>query len=551
MRKATFLFVAGWWLALGLLAQVAEAIPAARFKTHISYLASPELEGRMTGTAAELKAVEYLSAEFEKSGAAVTRMPFSFVKEVIPSANAPEHILRFAGENLACSQPTYPITGTGNGIARGRVVDVGYGIEDAAARHNDYEKFSDLTGMIALIDIGLPGEMHAHHPLLAYRNLIRRVRLAEAKGAAGIIFHRRSADDDEPSDRISARSKPGKIPVVYTEEQASALVGKEVVLEVDLKWVEGTGHNVIAFKDNGAEHTLVLGAHFDHIGWGEFGSREKSAVPAIHFGADDNASGTAMLLELARVLNAQGAKRWNYLYLAFSGEEMGLLGSKAFTESEWFKQYSMEAMLNFDMVGRINPAEPVLTINGVGTAPAFRKLSDSLRLDGLKVVGTLSGVGPSDHASFYAKEIPAVHFFTGLHDHYHKPSDTEDKINYAGMELVSRYVLHFINALATSDSLVFTKTAEPSQSRSPFRVSLGVVPDYSWQGKGLRISGTAEGKPAAAAGMQAGDVLVAVGDAEVSDIHAYMNILSAFKPGQKAILVWMRSETRMEAEITW
>jgi hypothetical protein len=306
-----------------------------------------------------------------------------------------------------------------------------------------------------------------------------------------------------------------------------------------------TGRNVIAYLDKKAEKTIVIGAHFDHLGMGGQGSLHRGDS-AIHNGADDNASGTAALLALAKVFKYETLKS-NILFVAFSGEENGLWGSNYFVKNPTLDLKTINYMINMDMVGRLNE-EKSLAIYGVGTSPSFSKVLDPINADSLKLVPSESGVGPSDHTSFYLQDLPVLHFFTGQHADYHKPSDDADKINYEGLVQVVRYISRLVAQLDTEPKLAFTKTKDSSDSPR-FTVSMGVVPDYLYSGKGMRVDGVSEGKPAQAAGLQKGDVVLQLGDSTIIDMMGYMRALSIFKKGDSTQVVVERAGQKIAAKI--
>lgn len=307
-----------------------------------------------------------------------------------------------------------------------------------------------------------------------------------------------------------------------------------------------TGRNVVGFIDNKAEKTIVIGAHFDHLGFGGVGSLHRGDS-AIHNGADDNASGTAALLALAEILKHQKHQS-NFLFIAFSGEENGLWGSNYFVKNPTIDLETVNFMINMDMVGRLNE-EKTLAINGVGTSPSFVSALDMVNADSLKLVTSESGVGPSDHTSFYLQDLPVLHFFTGQHEDYHKPSDDSEKINYEGLLKVVRYIERLVGKLDEESKLAFTKTKDSSGDSPRFTVSLGVVPDYLFDGKGMRIDGVSEDKPAQAAGLQKGDVIVQLGDSTIVDMMSYMRALSAFQKGDEAKVWYEREGQKLEAQV--
>ncbi|MDA0313844.1 MAG: M28 family peptidase [Bacteroidetes bacterium] len=306
-----------------------------------------------------------------------------------------------------------------------------------------------------------------------------------------------------------------------------------------------TGRNVIAFLDKKADKTIVIGAHFDHLGMGGEGSLHRGEK-AIHNGADDNASGTAALLALAKIFKYETLKS-NILFVAFSGEENGLWGSNYFVKTPTLELKTVNYMINMDMVGRLNQ-EKSLAIYGVGTSPSFTTILDPINTDSLKLVPSESGVGPSDHTSFYLQDLPVLHFFTGQHADYHKPSDDADKINYEGLVKVVRYISRLIAQLDGESKLAFTKTKDSSDSPR-FTVSMGVVPDYLYDGKGMRVDGVSEGKPAQAAGLQKGDIVIQLGDSTINDMMGYMRALSIFKKGDSTQVVVERVGQKISVKV--
>ncbi|PIB39359.1 M28 family peptidase [Maribacter sp. 4G9] len=308
-----------------------------------------------------------------------------------------------------------------------------------------------------------------------------------------------------------------------------------------------TGTNVIGFIDNKADKTVIIGAHYDHLGMGGEGSLYADGE-AIHNGADDNASGVAVLLSLAAKLK-DTITQHNYLFMAFSGEEMGLLGSNYFSKNPTIDLSKANYMLNMDMVGRMRE-DKTLSISGTGTTPIWSQVLNSNN-PGFKLVLSESGMGPSDHTSFYLQDIPVLHFFTGQHEDYHKPSDDSDKLNYKGMEMISDYILSVLYDLDDDDKLAFRKTKNESEDTPRFKVALGVMPDYLFDGKGMRIDGVSDGKPAATAGLQKGDVVVKLGDSTVVDMMSYMRALSIFEEGDATEVTVDRNGEKIKATISF
>lgn len=306
-----------------------------------------------------------------------------------------------------------------------------------------------------------------------------------------------------------------------------------------------SGRNVVAMIDNQAATTVVLGAHYDHLGMGGEGSLHRGE-PAIHNGADDNASGVALMLHLAEELKS-GPSNSNYVFIAFSGEEKGLLGSAYWVRNATVDTAKINYMVNMDMVGRLK--DSTVAVHGVGTSPAFKQTLFANNDYGLNISEFDSGVGPSDFTSFYLADIPVLGFFTGQHEDYHKPGDDADKINYEGMELLGDYIMSIINDLQDDGELAFRRTKNESEEVPAFKVGLGVVPDYLYTGEGMRIDGVSAGKTAEKAGLKKGDVVKKLGEIEVTDMMSYMKALATFENGQKTMVTIERDGELMEVEV--
>jgi hypothetical protein len=300
---------------------------------------------------------------------------------------------------------------------------------------------------------------------------------------------------------------------------------------VDQSAKQISAQNVAGYLDNGAEYTIVIGGHYDHLGLGlDHNSLDANPEGKIHNGADDNASGTAGVIELARYLAKNGVKeQHNFLFLCFSGEELGLYGSKKYTETPTIDLAKVSFMINMDMIGRLNEEKKVV-VGGVGTAPDFVPTLKSLKSDlGIKLDS--AGVGPSDHTSFYLKNIPVLFFFTGQHSDYHKPTDDVEKVNFPGVMQVISTTAEVIETLDKQPKLKFQETKSKESNNVSFKVTLGIMPDYTWEGEGVHVDGVTDGKPASKAGLLKGDIIVGLGEIVVKDIQDYMKGLSTFKKG--------------------
>ena len=311
--------------------------------------------------------------------------------------------------------------------------------------------------------------------------------------------------------------------------------------------------NIVGYLDNQAANTIIIGAHFDHLGLGNDGSSlDANPQGKVHNGADDNASGVAAVLELARYFQSNKVKeKSNILFICFSGEEFGLHGSKYFAEHPTIKISKVNYMINLDMVGRFEEAKGI-SVSGSGTSPVWETLLKNLSTDKMIIKTDSSGTGPSDHTSFYLKDIPVLHFFTGSHNDYHKPSDDADKINYVGEVSVLKLIADVINAEVTQPKLAFLKTKSKSMGGTrSFKVAMGVMPSYSSSEDGLKVDGVSEGKPARKAGILTGDLITQIGDYTVKDVQTYMDALNKFEKGQTVPVKLKRGDKELIINLTF
>jgi len=310
--------------------------------------------------------------------------------------------------------------------------------------------------------------------------------------------------------------------------------------------------NVCGYLDNGAENTVVIGAHFDHLGMGhDHNSLDANPEGKIHNGADDNASGTAGVMELARYFSQNNRKeKFNFLFICFSGEELGLFGSKKYCDNPTIDLTKVNYMLNMDMIGRLNDSTKKLLIYGVGTAPDWVPLIGKLP-SAFSIKKDSSGIGPSDQTSFYLKDLPVLHFFTGQHADYHKPGDDFDKINYRGEKMVLEYIIKIVEETEKLPKLTFQKTKASEKDTPKFKVTMGVMPDYTFEGEGLRVDGVTDGKPASKAGILKGDVVVKLGEQKVAGMTDYMKALSLISKGQTVEATVLRDGKEVKLNVTF
>jgi len=547
-----------------------------QMKYDIQYLASDRLEGRNTASPGEKLASEYIIGKFGNVGlmpygdSATYLQAFTFAA---PPVLGKTNILSIGRNTLKLGADFYPISYSANDTVFTRVARCKYGILAPEMNRNDFDGV-DVKDHAAAFCISSPDGIHPHSKWITHNDLRGRIDDAIKLGANAILLYNDDATADDPDSTLRAKIQPCAVPVVFLTKKGFenlGLDGNPVVVQVGIVHEQKVGHNVVGFLDNGKPNVVVIGAHYDHLGWGDEGSLYRGG-PAIHNGADDNASGVAAMMQLARDISVMPEAHNNdYLFIAFSGEEKGLYGSNWWTKHPTVPLNKLTYMVNLDMVGRMDSTRDMI-INGTGTSPTWDSVITAMRhpkrlrpdLSGLKTRPSRSdgdtlhlklsagGVGPSDQTSFYLQGVPAIHFFTGAHEDYHKPSDDEDKINYPGMLRVVRYIESLITKLDADAKLTFTKTADTDTSETPrFTVTLGVVPDYMYEGKGMRIDGVTDGKTAAAAGLKTGDVVIKLGDHDTADMMSYMKALGMFKKGDKTNVTVLREGKEMKVDITF
>lgn len=521
----------------------------------VQYLASDELEGREAGTKGEKLAADYIMGKFQNAGLVPYGDSVSYLQK-FPFAAMPvlgaKNSLQVGRKQFKQGNDWFPMAYCDTGIVFSKLVKAGYGIEAPQLGRNDYEGV-DVKDRVAAISISSPDGVHPHSRYIEHNDLRKRAELAISKGAIAVLFYNDNKDTESPEFRLSEKVQALSVPVLFLKgglHEGLIVDGNPVVISTDIVREQRTGMNVVGFLDNGKENVVVIGAHFDHLGYGEEGSLHRGER-AIHNGADDNASGIAVMLQLARDLRELDEARANdYLFIAFSGEEKGLYGSNWWTKHPTVPIEKLTYMINLDMVGRLDSAKTI-AISGVGTSPSWAEI-EPMKINGLKAKTSKSGIGPSDHTSFYLKDVPAIHFFTGSHGDYHKPGDDVEKVNFNGMLDITRFIESLITSLNDDPKLTFTKTQEADSTETPrFKVTMGVVPDYMYDGKGLRVDGVTEGKPAAAAGLKANDIVVKLGPQDVTDMMSYMKALGLFNKGETTQVTVLRDGKPVTMDITF
>jgi aminopeptidase YwaD len=516
----------------------------ANLKAHISYLADDKLEGRRAGSPGEKLAGEYISTQFRNIGIIPKGTDGYYQAFEINEGKQVGESTYFTvnGKNLEVNKEFFPLP-----FSARKTLEAAPAI---AIQEPDMPWFIDLKDILA--------ENSANPHFDIYEYIKNNSKKAYDKGASAVILYNTSTTDDKLAFNAKDKTEIVPIPVIYVTKDAAGKYFSDVTATMNLKMKtditekKRTGHNVVGYIDNGAPTTVVLGAHFDHLGYGEDGnSMMRTGEKLIHNGADDNASGTSALIELSRSLKKSKAKNHNYLFLAFSGEELGLFGSKYFVDNPTIDLSTVSYMINMDMVGRLNDSTRTLAVGGYGTSPTWasvinaadKKLPFAIKIDS-------SGSGPSDHTSFYRKDIPVLFFFTGQHRDYHRPSDDADKINYEGELNVIKYIDKIITDLnKQTQKLAFLKTREAQQSVSAFKVTLGIMPDYTYSGNGVRADGVTDGRPAANAGIKTGDVIIQLGNTNINSMDTYMQALNKFNKGDKTKVKYKRGNEVVEADI--
>lgn len=516
-----------------------DKIITANIQSHIEYLASDKLEGRRAGTPGEALAMQYISSMFEKyklmpkgDSAYIQSFPIAGGK----TFNSPDNNFTVNGQKLDAQTDYYPLAFSGNATAKGNVSPL--------LREENEIWFWNVADLI---------EDNSKNPHFDVMNVVKNEAEKDAKkGAKALIIYNSSSSADNILFNKHDSSETVSIPVVYLTENGVQKYFSDptntfdIDLTVDLKIDDRVAHNVIGYLNFNAPTTIIIGAHYDHLGYGEDGN-SLDGEGQIHNGADDNASGTAALIELARLLYNTKDRNNNYLFIAFSGEELGLLGSKYWLEHPT-ANVNMNYMINMDMVGRYDSARK-LTIGGYGTSPTWGDVFQNTTDPNLVIKFDSSGSGPSDHSAFYMDSVPVLFFFTNSHPDYHKATDDADKINYKGETEIIDYIVKIIDATNKKGKLEFLKTRDEQARSMNLPVTLGVIPDYAYSGNGLRIDGVSKGKTAERIGLKAGDVLVQLGDYKFTDIYSYMNALQHFKKGDKTTLQILRDGQPMSFDV--
>jgi len=566
-------------------AQNATSITAGGLKRHVGYLASQGLGGRCPGTAGDLAAATYIRDCFlQYRLTPMAKNGFQPFEVTLGVKEGPANKFFINGQTATPEKDFIPLTISDNGSATGSVVFVGYGfkINSDSLKWDDYAGM-DLHGKIALILMGAPDPSNNTSIDPFEESSFTRAKLINARdaGAAAVILV--AGAEFDARDELgfgSLKESTAGLPAIRVKRAFLNLVlaganikieevekqlnqslrpmskdlGIQASVTADIITQLATTQNVIGYiqaPDTGAmQKWVVIGAHFDHLGMGGQGSSSRiQDTIGVHPGADDNASGVATMIEMAGYLSSVREKlKQSVLFVAFTGEEMGLLGSKYFVENCPVPVKQISAMINLDMVGRPNE-EKRLSISGTGTALQMDSLLALTEPGNLKWAKSPEGFGPSDHASFYTAGIPVLYFTTGAHLDYHTPADTPDKLDYINMSEIGAEVSGIVLSIAGMPEPLTFKTAGAKVAQGgmkKLRVTLGIMPDVSGtENNGLRVEFATPGKPAQVAGITKGDRIISINNMQVTNIHDYMTRLQSLKPGQTVSVELLRGDKKM------
>lgn len=553
-------------------------------EAHVQFLASDAMKGRKPGSPEIEQAASYLAKEFKDAGVAPLGDNYRQSFEVITGVSMDEGneytVLagRSAPTSFVAGENFTPIGLSSSTKASGKLFFVGYGISAEDENYDDYSGL-DVKNAIVVMFRGFPQFDNAPHgPFANFAELHYKLINAREKGAAGAIL----VDTHDMRDALIPLSAPemsnvNGIAAIHAKREiigplfgspanlkeveqkilnnkapASRRLGNwEATINVALEIQKAQTANVIGMipgtNSELRDEVIIVGAHYDHLGMGGAGSRDSGGEPAIHNGADDNASGTAAVLEIGRLVAANPLPR-PVVVMGFSAEEMGLLGSAYYVQNPLLELENSAVMINLDMIGRMENRK--LVINGTGTASEWPEMLDSLQaIYNFQITRNKDGFGPSDHSSFYSMKMPVLSLFTGLHDDYHRPEDDTEKINFGGMDSLTHFTYDIVKYIATQQQKpTFVEAAEAPRARSSmsFRVRMGTVPDYNDNPKGMRITGVKVGSPAEKAGLKGGDIITAFGDLEIKNIYDYTFALGKFSPGDVVLITILRDEKVME-----
>jgi hypothetical protein len=564
---------------------------------HVRYLSSDELMGRGPDTEGIDRARDYIAQEFKKYGLAPGGENGTFFQglDVVTTVKVKEPSVVSLGNSppLLLNEEWSPFGFSRSGFIEGELVFVGYGITAKDYGYDDYAGV-DVNGKIVLVLRYEPPPKFDKSPFRKaprYSNhatFLTKASNARNHGAIGMILvDLQPADTRErqliPARRTLGRRDAGIVAAQIKHEIIEKRLQEEGIslgelkgkidreekpasvslphlrasLTVSLEKITKKTDNVVGILPGSdprlKDENIVIGAHYDHVGLGYFGTRDVSTEGQIHHGADDNASGTAVVLNLAKRLSDESERLpRTIVFVAFTGEELGLYGSRQYVTYPPFPIGSTKAMLNLDMVGRMR--ENRLTVFGIDTAKEFSSfVTEAAKQVGVEVKPA-SGIGQSDHFSFYNKDIPALHFFTGTHSDYHRPTDTWEKLNTEGMAKVSDLVLTMVKKIAAAEQpLTFARLPSPAllgDETVGYGSYLGTIPDFAEMEQGVRLAGVQHGSPAEKAGLKEGDILVQLAEIKVHNLEDFSSALRSKKPGERVNITVLRQGKPLTVQAT-
>ena len=585
------------------LAASAPTLDAERYLAHIRYLASPEMKGRASGSPELEKAAKYIADKFRADGLSMVGGSYLEPFEVATSSrlgkgNRFEFVRGGESATLQLNKDFVPFNFSASGKASGQVVFAGYGITAPEYNYDDYAGM-DVRGKFVLVLAHEPqeydeksvfeGKVYTDHAQ-AYSKAAN-ARRHGARGVILVLDRVNHKDDSDKLDAFGGADGPtdAGIPFVQITEAVAEpwiraagkdLAATEAAINLDLKprsfvlsGVEvresvevdrsvKTVHNVIGYLPGETADYIIIGAHYDHLGLGEHFSMAPALAGTVHPGADDNASGTAGVLELAQYFAAGPKPKRGILFMTYAGEELGLLGSGYYANHPILPLDHAVAMLNMDMIGRVR--DDKIYIGGAATGSTFRADLDQLvSATGFHVDFSDSGYGSSDHTSFTAKQVPVLFFFSGLHGDYHKPSDTWDKIDAPAAVRVLQLVAGMVGKLeGEKDKPLFVRVEEKSNphagsvtasgsvsSGGGYGPNFGSVPDFAEPPTGVRFADVHADSPAGLAGLKPGDILVKFGDTEIRNLYDFTYALRARKAGDEVEVQVLRGADKITAKV--
>ncbi|MGB0953530.1 MAG: M28 family peptidase [Planctomycetota bacterium] len=554
-------------------------ITAEELSDHVRWLADDAQEGRRTGEPGAYRSADYLAKHLAEAGLEPAGDNGTYFQEFEVRMPAVEGASMMTVDGVAIEH-VGTVAASPNTAVEGPLAYAGYGIVFESHGINDYA-FFDATDKIVLVRRYTEFGVDADPQLASLGNLRKKIRNAAAAGAVGIVLGTHPDDIAAGGKEILGfKAVQGAMPIPVVTVDAKTFgqletrwMQRGLAAQVDMKpeVVRETriARNVLAKVPGALDEWITVGAHYDHLGYGGQGSLAPG-VHAIHNGADDNASGSAMTLELAETYAQRaaidGPPVRGLLFCFWSGEELGLLGSAHWVENPTLPLDDVLCNLNLDMIGRLEAGRVTVGSGFTGAAfqPALKEVQAELVAQGIGlemnvVEGELPGGGGSDHMSFHKVEIPAVFFFSGLHSDYHKPSDDWEKVTFPQMQELSAALVSFLDRMQTPavDQFVYLKpkAAEGGGKERSVRsasVWFGSIPDYgAMPDTGMQISGTSPGGPAEKAGLLPGDVIVQIGEFPIGDIYDFMDTLAEFQDGDTIDVTVVRDGKEKKLPLTF